>query len=194
MTAAITEPDAAETAPDCLVEQDGHVLIVTMNRPHRRNALSSEMLRIMESAWDRVNEDPEIRVCILTGAGGYFCAGMDLKGFLTGDLPVVEGRGFAGVAEAPPRKPLIAAVNGHALAGGFELVLACDLVVSVDGVKFGIPEVKRGLAGRDEKIAFLQTVIRAMGAAGIPIMAYNFKLIVSKYLRSAAVYDLFMAR
>src|SRR4051794_41649220 len=75
----MTDTASERTTPDCLVEQDGHKLVVTMNRPERRNALSAEMLRIMESAWDRVNEDPEIRVCILTGAGGYFCAGMDLK-------------------------------------------------------------------------------------------------------------------
>ena len=72
-------PEPSAATPDCLVEQDGHKLIVTMNRPERRNALSSQMLRIMEDAWDRVNSDPEIRVCILTGAGGYFCAGMDLS-------------------------------------------------------------------------------------------------------------------
>ncbi|HUS23106.1 MAG TPA: enoyl-CoA hydratase-related protein, partial [Aeromicrobium sp.] len=75
----MTDPSPPPSDAHCLVEQDGHKLIVTMNRPERRNALSSDMLRIMESAWDRVNEDPEIRVCILTGAGGYFCAGMDLK-------------------------------------------------------------------------------------------------------------------
>ncbi|HWJ11091.1 MAG TPA: enoyl-CoA hydratase-related protein, partial [Nocardioides sp.] len=113
------------TTPDCLIEQDGHKLIVTMNRPERRNALSSEMLRIMEDAWDRVNEDPEIRVCILTGAGGYFCAGMDLKtadqkppsdSFEDGsfDPTVIKGllKGFR------LTKPLIAAVEGPAIAGG----------------------------------------------------------------------------
>ncbi len=72
-------PRMTDSAPHCLVEQDGHKLVVTMNRPETRNALSGEMLAIMEEAWDRVNSDPEIRVCILTGAGGYFCAGMDLK-------------------------------------------------------------------------------------------------------------------
>ena len=79
MTDAATHPAAETTAPHCLVEQDGHKLIVTMNRPEARNALSGEMMAIMEEAWDRVNGDDSIRVCILTGAGGYFCAGMDLK-------------------------------------------------------------------------------------------------------------------
>ena len=82
---------------------------------------------------------------VLTGAGGTFCAGMDLKGFLTGDSPMVEGRGFGGLVEAPPRKPLIAAVEGFALAGGFELTLACDLVVAAEDATFGVPEVKRAL-------------------------------------------------
>ncbi|HYH30952.1 MAG TPA: crotonase/enoyl-CoA hydratase family protein, partial [Pseudonocardia sp.] len=81
----------------------------------------------------------------LTGAAGTFCAGMDLKAFVRGETPVVEGRGFAGLVERPPAKPLIAAVEGYALAGGFELVLACDLVVAAEGATFGIPEVRRGL-------------------------------------------------
>ena len=83
---------------------------------------------------------------IITGAGGTFCSGMDLKGFLRGERPSVKGRGFAGLTEAPPKKPLIAAVDGYALAGGFEIMLACDLIVANKDAKFGIPEAKRGLA------------------------------------------------
>ena len=82
---------------------------------------------------------------VLTGAGGTFCSGMDLKGFLRGESPMIEGRGFGGVVQAPPKKPLIAAVEGYALAGGLELMIACDLVVASAGAQFGIPEVKRGL-------------------------------------------------
>ena len=82
---------------------------------------------------------------MLTGAGGTFCAGMDLKGFLTGDLPFVDDRGFGGITQRPPRKPIIAAVEGYAVAGGFELTLACDLVVAGESARFGVPEVKRGL-------------------------------------------------
>ena len=140
------------TQPHALVEQDGHKLVVTMNRPEARNALSGEMLAIMSEAWDRVNEDPEIRVCILTGAGGYFCAGMDLKA--ANEKPPSEN--FESGAFDPTvikpllkgfrlTKPLIAAVEGYALAGGFELALVCDLIVAAKTAKFGIPEVKRGL-------------------------------------------------
>ena len=137
---------------DCLVEQDGHVLIVTMNRPERRNALSSEMLRIMEDAWDRVNSDDEIRVCILTGAGGYFCAGMDLKtadekppseSFESGefDPSVIKGllKGFR------LTKPLIAAVEGPAIAGGTEILQGTDIRVAGESAKFGVAEARWSL-------------------------------------------------
>jgi enoyl-CoA hydratase len=136
---------------DCLVEQDGHKLIVTMNRPERRNALSGEMLRIMEDAWDRVNADPEIRVCILTGAGGYFCAGMDLKAaderppseaFESGfDPTVLKGllKGFR------LTKPLIAAVEGPAIAGGTEILQGTDIRVAGESAKFGVAEARWSL-------------------------------------------------
>ncbi len=97
------------------------------------------------AAMDRLDEEEDLRVGILTGAGGTFCSGMDLKGFLRGESPSVPGRGFGGVVQAPPAKPLIAAVEGYALAGGLELMIACDLVVANAGSKFGIPEAKRGL-------------------------------------------------
>jgi enoyl-CoA hydratase len=106
------------------------------------------MLLGMADAWKEIDDNDEIRCGILTGAGGTFCAGMDLKGFLAGERPTVPGRGFGGLTQAPPRKPLIAAVEGYALAGGFELVLACDLVVAARGAKFGLPEVRRGLVAR----------------------------------------------
>ena len=97
------------------------------------------------AAMDRLDSDDNLRVGILTGAGGTFCSGMDLKGFLRGESPSIEGRGFGGIVQKPPEKPLIAAVEGYALAGGLELMIACDLVVASTGAKFGIPEVKRGL-------------------------------------------------
>ena len=97
------------------------------------------------AAMDRLDSDDNLRVGILTGAGGTFCSGMDLKGFLRGESPSIEGRGFGGIVQKPPEKPLIAAVEGYALAGGLELMIACDLVVASAGAKFGIPEVKRGL-------------------------------------------------
>lgn len=137
---------------DALIEQRGHVLIVTMNRPESRNALSGEMLEIMVQAWDRVDSDPDIRVCILTGAGGYFCAGMDLKA-ATAKPP---GDSFADGSYDPSRidgllkgrrltKPLIAAVEGPAIAGGTEILQGTDIRVAGQSAKFGISEARWSL-------------------------------------------------
>lgn len=131
--------------PELLVEQRGRVLVLTMNRPHARNAMSLSMAHRIAEAMERLDDDPELSVGVITGGGGAFCAGMDLKGFARGERPVVPGRGFAGLVRKPPRKPLIAAVEGYALAGGFEIVLACDLIVASSEARFGLPEVKRGL-------------------------------------------------
>jgi enoyl-CoA hydratase len=128
-----------------LVQRRGFTQVITINRPDARNALDGATGRAIAAAADKLDADPDLRVGVLTGAGGTFCAGMDLKAFLSGDLPEIAGRGLAGITITPPRKPLIAAVEGWALAGGFELVLACDLVVAAEGSKFGVPEVKRGL-------------------------------------------------
>ncbi|MDP3969874.1 MAG: crotonase/enoyl-CoA hydratase family protein [Nocardioides sp.] len=130
---------------DLLVEERGRVLVLTMNRPESRNAMSMTMAHQIADALADFDARPDLSVAVITGAGGTFCAGMDLKGFARGERPVVEGRGFAGIVQQPPRKPIIAAVEGYALAGGFEIVLACDLVVAADNAKFGLPEVKRGL-------------------------------------------------
>jgi enoyl-CoA hydratase len=108
--------------------------------------VNGEVARGIAAAVDEFDGAGDVRVIILTGAGGTFSAGMDLKGFLTGDLPVAEGRGFAGITERPPAKPVIAAVEGYALAGGFEIALSCDLIVASEMAKFGLPEVRRGLA------------------------------------------------
>lgn len=132
-------------ADEVLTEARDGVLIVTLNRPEAKNAANRALAEGVAAAMDRLDGEAELRVGILTGAGGTFCSGMDLKAFLTGELPTVAGRGFAGLTESPPKKPLIAAVNGYALAGGFEIVLACDLVVANKDAKFGIPEAKRGL-------------------------------------------------
>ncbi|QMV75494.1 crotonase/enoyl-CoA hydratase family protein [Comamonas piscis] len=135
----------SETA-ELLVETRGPVLIMQLNRPHARNAATLEMAEAMASALDALDSQQELRVGIITGAGGSFCAGMDLKGFLQGKRPSLPGRGFCGLTMRPPAKPLIAAVEGYALAGGFEVALACDLIVAARDAKFGLPEVKRGLA------------------------------------------------
>lgn len=131
--------------PDLLVEERGRVLVLTMNRPRARNAVSVAMAEQIAAALDLLDRRDDLSVAVITGADGTFCAGMDLKAFGRGERPVIEDRGFAGVVERPPDKPLIAAVEGWALAGGFEVVLACDLVVASEGASFGLPEVKRGL-------------------------------------------------
>jgi enoyl-CoA hydratase len=125
--------------------QVGSVLVVTLNRPEVRNAVDSATATGIERAMVELDERDDLSVAVLTGAGGTFCAGMDLAAFLAGDRPSIPGRGFAGIAERPPAKPLIAAVEGYAIAGGFEIVLSCDLVVAANNAQFGLPEVKRGL-------------------------------------------------
>lgn len=127
------------------VEADGGVLVVTIDRPQARNAVTENVARSIAKAMEELDANPGLQVGVITGAGGTFCAGMDLKAFVRGEHPVVEGRGFAGLVQQRPRKPLIAAVEGYALAGGFEIVLACDLIVAARGATFGIPEVKRSL-------------------------------------------------
>jgi len=122
------------------------IMTVTINRPRARNAITRAVSEAIALAMDELDSDPAIRLAILTGSDNTFCSGMDLKSFVQGEIPVVEGRGFAGLCEAPPKKPLIAAVEGYALAGGLEIALACDLIVAAENAKFGIPEAKRGLA------------------------------------------------
>ncbi|GGP36712.1 crotonase/enoyl-CoA hydratase family protein [Streptomyces abikoensis] len=126
-------------------ETVGSALVVTIDRPRARNAVDAEVARGIADAIDRLEADPGLRVGVLTGADGTFCAGMDLKAAARGEQVTVPGKGFAGLAEARTAKPLIAAVEGHALGGGFELALACDLVVAAEGARFALPEVKRGL-------------------------------------------------
>ena len=126
-------------------EAEGEVLVVTIARPEARNAVNLAVAEGIAAALDRLDGEDGLRVGVLTGDGGTFCAGMDLKAFVAGERSHVEGRGFAGIVQGPPRKPLIAAVEGWALAGGFEVALACDLIVAARDARFGIPEVKRGL-------------------------------------------------
>jgi len=130
---------------EVLTEAGDGVAVITINRPEARNAVNGAVARGIAAALDEFDANPDVRVLILTGAGGTFSAGMDLKGFLAGDSPSVGDRGFGGIVERPPAKPIIAAVEGYALAGGFELALSCDLVVAGDEAKFGLPEVRRGL-------------------------------------------------
>jgi enoyl-CoA hydratase len=131
--------------PVVLVERRGRVLLVTINRPKQRNALDGAAGHALAAAMDTLDADHELLVGVLTGAGGTFSAGMDLKAFLRGERPDLPGRGLGGITQTPTRKPLVAAVEGWALAGGFELLLACDLIVAAETARFGVPEVKRGL-------------------------------------------------
>ena len=128
------------------LERIGKVLLITLNRPEARNAINLETAQALAQALDEFDADPSIAVGVLTGANNTFCAGMDLKAFAkTGQRPYVGDRGFAGICERPPAKPLIAAVEGYCLAGGFEIALSCDLIVAADSANFGLPEVKRGI-------------------------------------------------
>jgi enoyl-CoA hydratase len=130
---------------EVLVDVDGGVAVITINRPKARNAINGAVAQGIASALDELDARKDASVLVITGAGGTFCAGMDLKGFLTGDNPLAGGRGFAGITEKPPAKPIIAAVEGYALAGGCEVALSCDMIVASTEAKFGVPEVKRGL-------------------------------------------------
>jgi enoyl-CoA hydratase len=128
-----------------LVERSDGVLTITINRPAQKNAVNREVAVAVAAALDLLDADASLSVGVLTGAGGTFSAGMDLKAFASGQTPILPGRGFGGLTQAVVRKPLIAAVEGWALGGGFEMVLACDVIVAAQDAKFGLPEVKRGL-------------------------------------------------
>jgi enoyl-CoA hydratase len=124
---------------------DGAILVVTLDRPEARNAIDAETAAGIAAAMDRLDAEPGLRAGVICGAGGVFCAGMDLNAFAAGERPHAGGRGFAGITERPPAKPLVAAVEGFAVAGGFEIALACDLIVAGRGARLGLPEVKRAL-------------------------------------------------
>src|SRR4051812_35025611 len=126
-------------------ERDGGILVITINRPDARNSVNGDVANGMAAALDRLDCEDDLRVGVITGAGGYFSAGMDLKAFVQGQSPYAADRGFAGIAQRSSRKPLIAAVEGFALAGGFEIALSCDLIVASSDARFGVPEVKRSL-------------------------------------------------
>jgi enoyl-CoA hydratase/carnithine racemase len=121
------------------------VLVITFNRPHVRNAVNAALAAGVAAALDELDGTPELRAGVLTGAGRGFSSGMDLKAFVQGESSYAADRGFAGIVQRPPEKPLIAAIEGFAVAGGFEIALACDLIVAARDARIGIPEVKRGL-------------------------------------------------
>ncbi|MDV7352789.1 crotonase/enoyl-CoA hydratase family protein [Rhodococcus oxybenzonivorans] len=145
----MTSTDSTVTAPPALIERRGNILLITLNRPEARNAVNAEMCVLVGDALEEADKDPEVRVVVLTGAGDKaFCAGADLKALTRGERVIPADReewGLAGYVGHRISKPTIAAVNGPALGGGTELVLASDLVVAADTAVFGLPEVKRGL-------------------------------------------------
>ncbi|MEY2967246.1 MAG: crotonase/enoyl-CoA hydratase family protein [Ilumatobacteraceae bacterium] len=163
---------------EVLSEFKDNVLVVTLNRPEAGNALNGALSSALHAELTAAGENPEVRAIVLTGAGEkIFCAGMDLKAFAAGEDLAKIGLGFAALRDS--KKPLIAAVNGHALAGGFEVVMGCDLIVSVDTARFGIPEVKRGLfaAGGGVRLParIPLAVAMEMGLTGDPISADRAK-------------------
>ncbi|HEY5105027.1 MAG TPA: crotonase/enoyl-CoA hydratase family protein [Acidimicrobiales bacterium] len=132
-------------ADEVLRERRGHVELLTINRPEARNAINRATALALSAALDDCESDDDVWVVVLTGAGDKaFSAGMDLKAFATGEFPITE-KGFGGITKRDFSKPLICAANGSALAGGFEMMISCDMVVAADHAKFGIPEATRGL-------------------------------------------------
>ena len=131
--------------PAVLTERRDGVLVITLNRPDARNAVNAALAEGVGAALDELDAADELGVGVLTGAGKGFSSGMDLKAFVAGESAYVEGRGFAGITRRSSRKPLIAAIEGFAVAGGFEVALSCDLIVASKGARLAIPEVKRSL-------------------------------------------------
>jgi enoyl-CoA hydratase len=160
-----------------LIELRDRVMVITLNRPQAKNALDLSAAMQVAAAIDELETRSDLSVGVLTGAGGAFCVGMDLKAFLRGEAsPSIPGRGFAGITEQPPAKPLIAAVEGWALAGGCELALAADIIVASTSAKFGLPEVKRGLVAAaggllrlPKTLSYSQAMLMAL--TGDPITA-----------------------
>src|SRR5271154_6989980 len=140
----MTDDNAGEEQP-VLTERRGNVLLITLNRPQVRNAVNAALAAGVAGALDELDADDSLSVGVLTGAGGFFCAGMDLGAFVRGESPWFGDRGFAGIAQRASSKPLIAAIERFAVAGGMEIALACDLIVAAKGAKMGIPEAKRSI-------------------------------------------------
>jgi enoyl-CoA hydratase len=173
----MTDQDADEQP--VLTEQRGNVLLITLNRPQVRNAVNAALAEGVGKALDRLDEDDSVSVGVLTGAGGFFCAGMDLGAFVKGESPWYGDRGFAGIAQRSADKPLIAAIEGFAVAGGMEIALACDLIVAAKGAKLGIPEAKRSLIAAGGALLRLPKrmpyhVVMELALTGDPFLSERF--------------------
>ena len=182
---------------EVLSEVTNNVLVLTLNRPEAGNALNGALSEALSNELIKAADNNDVRAIVITGAGEkIFCAGMDLKAFAAGEDIAKIGMGFAALRNC--KKPLIAAVNGQALAGGFEVVMMCDLVVAVDTARFGIPEVKRGLFAAGGGVRLPARIPLAialeMGLTGDPIDATRAahlglinQVVPASELRSAAL-------
>src|ERR1700728_3292683 len=162
-----------------LTERRENVLLITINRPEVRNAVNGAVAEGIAGALDDLDAEDSLSVGVLTGAGGYFCAGMDLGAFVRGESPWFGDRGFAGIAQRAARKPLIAAIEGFAVAGGMEIALACDLIVAACGAKLGIPESRRSLVAAGGALLRLPRrmpyhVVMELALTGDPLPAERF--------------------
>lgn len=165
--------------PAVLTERRGSVLVITINRPEVRNAIDAAAAQGIATALDELDADAALGVGVLQGSGGAFCAGMDLGAFVRGESPWVGDRGFAGIAQRGARKPLIAAIEGFAVAGGLEIALACDLIVAAAGARMGIPESKRSLVAAGGALLRLPRrmpyhVVMELALTGDPLPAERF--------------------
>jgi len=171
------EPQVAEQP--VLTERRGNVMLITLNRPQVRNAVNAALAEGVGKALEELDAAEGLSVGVLTGAGGFFCAGMDLGAFVKGESPWYGDRGFAGIAQRSAAKPLIAAIEGFAVAGGMEIALACDLIVAARGAKLGIPEVKRSLIAAGGALLRLPRrmpyhVVMELALTGDPLPAERF--------------------
>jgi enoyl-CoA hydratase len=173
------EQAAVSTAEAVITERRGSVLLITLNRPEVRNAVNAALAAGVASALDELDGDEGLSVGVLTGAGGFFSAGMDLGAFVKGESAWFADRGFAGITQRAARKPLIAAIEGFALAGGMEIALACDLIVAARGARLGIPEVKRSLVAAGGALLRMPRrmpyhVVMELALTGDPLPAERF--------------------
>jgi enoyl-CoA hydratase len=171
--------EQAVASDPVLTERRDNVLVITLNRPEVRNSVNAALAAGVGGALDELDADDGLAVGILTGAGGYFSAGMDLGAFVKGESPWFADRGFAGIAQRASRKPLIAAIEGFAVAGGMEIALACDLIVAAKGAKMGIPEAKRSLVAAGGALLRLPRripyhVVMELALTGDPFPAERF--------------------
>ena len=175
----MTDQTAPATAAPVLSERRGNVLLITLNRPEARNAVNAALAAGVAAALDELDGDPGLAAGVLTGTGGFFSAGMDLGAFVKGESAWFGDRGFAGITQRASAKPLIAAIEGFALAGGMEIALSCDLIVAARGARMGIPEVKRSLVAAGGALLRMPRrmpyhVVMELALTGDPLPAERF--------------------